>query len=301
MANVARRLAQVLAVVGLPACVGEPSGQHGLPAGRPASIGWELPAISLVESTRFSARVVLERNRLVHRTREVNPATGVTEESSSLSALAFDPIDVAGIDSHDCVVLGMHPDGSFLLERWRYEIPRGAYRLHRPLAEESPLGEPLRTPRATVMIEGGSYLPVDQRPSAAPRRDRVYEGRDYRVCRSILADPDGRFVWLIATRSSDDESVLDRFSLQGGPASTVLDSLQVSFLRQVDEFWVYKHESKQRLFFLSSTEPSAGTTEAIVITDANNDGIPESWTEMTYAEMERHPAYQAAQEDFLTY
>lgn len=173
---------------------------------------------------------------------------------------------------------GMTPDGSTIIERWRFPVPDGRWVVRYP-GPAPPIGTPAGAFVPTVVVEGGgawewgSDDPVGElRP---PTRTVVYEGSAGPFT-AIAVDPEGRFLVM----SNHSRHSLDRIVLGASPieVETLFEEKDYPALGKIASIEVLDFGTEGRKILLRGNGYGANRLDQVwgIIGDPENDGILDS-------------------------
>lgn len=125
------------------------------------------------------------------------------EATQWVYSVSFDPRGLLSIDYGDFAVLGTARNGDAVIERWTVSLPTGSPVLTRWTLP--PPGQRIAGPLgATVSSVGGTFVPLSGRegvPSVS--REELYRGSELGDVVGIHADPEAKFLWLLAAEFPD--------------------------------------------------------------------------------------------------
>lgn len=186
---------------------------------------------------------------------------------------SYDVIDViSGGQSHLLYVVGVGRGGSVIVERWEIEEQAGAYYAERPLTAQL-VGRPLASPPIAQGILGGQWVyPPNRSGSVTANRSEVYRGTDFEGVLSAAADPDGRFVILLALQSPSVRE-LYRVDSTANPSPPVLLADASSFDAIGRAQFVYLRElvTGERVVVVEAF--GAPVSKRCMLFDLGNDGL----------------------------
>ena len=224
---------------------------------------------------------------------------GSPNESVFTYSASFDIECIEARAQDDYFVAGEARNGDLVIERWQIGGQQGALRVDiQPAGGGTPpLGQPLSSPSvSTVVVGGGSWVPVSQRPSQQPgiTRTEILRTSDLAPIRpnALGADPEGRFILFVT-----DDDILYQLDLTSSisaasplyDATTLWTVSSVRSMAQVEvtglgRVWVLGHKTVL-------PDPSSGGANKIVKTllyDSDNDGVFEQGV-VHYPEVDLEP------------
>jgi hypothetical protein len=210
---------------------------------------------------------------------------------------SFEVDAVDGRQTDEFYVAGRTRTGEDVLEKWSFETQTGG-RFFSIAAVSTPIGKPaaaVPTTRSGLM-GGGSYVPVADRPSIPkPIRRELYRGNAFSGAVDLSADPEGRFVIVLANHPR----AIHRVPIETGVLPSVLyttDALPA--LAHADGIHRRQHSSFGRVYVLRGGRSwLTGARSRLLLVDRDNDGAfekAETWSDSEYAK-------QPWLTDFTTY
>lgn len=182
--------------LGRPVASGAPSSQRG-------SLLWS--SSTVVQDAFLPTFSELAGPReLVFRQKERTAGPGSPWDATQwVYSVSFDPRGLLSIDYGDFAVLGTARNGDAVIERWTVSLPTGSPVLTRSTLP--PPGNPIAGPLGAASSSvGGTFVPLSGRegvPSVS--REELYRGSDLGEVVGIHADPEAKFLWLLAAEFSD--------------------------------------------------------------------------------------------------
>jgi hypothetical protein len=232
------------------------------------------------------------RNLVVVQTQELDPGTGEWVESEQPFGVSYHAYGVTGRAANSFYVVGtvggtMDMD---IVERWDIPHVTGAYYAERPRAT-SGVGVPVATPAVQEGVEGGAFLPPEQRGPFRPVRTALYVGPDLGGVWSLASDPDGRFVVLIAGDPGTIHQLIDE---RGGALAQFVPQGSIAASRAF-ALGPYQHPNDGRVWNYISFDPSIDHGAFLV--DADNDGVIDGQFTLPYPDAQVYAAGLAS--DFV--
>jgi len=224
-----------------------------------------------IRSANMSLSASLKSGGVALNYREYPPGfDGSGEESSTLwCPTSFVALDVCARQSTELYVVGAD-DGSCLIERWIHDTPTGAYFIVRPPTIPA-LGLPCPVVYHSALgIQGGTYIPVVQRPQELrQRRSCVYRGRLDVTISDVQADIEGRYLMI----GSLTPRVVYQLPLVPGATPTKLyDEATLPDLANAGRGTLAHHVTLGRVYMMTSVPPGSAGSTHIILTDGDNDG-----------------------------
>ena len=198
---------------------------------------------------------------------ERDPIGDIDWESESRYPVSFQGCRLAARTSHEIYVAGLYESGMTVLELWRFSPVTGEYRSTRPRATTG-IGSPFVTPHTSFSIVGGTFQEPEARTKPMHMRRTIWSGTTLGVVKSMVADPDGRFLLVY---SSDQEALYMVPTGQGAQPTLVHNSMSVPAMASGLSLTVGDHAALGRTYMLSLL-PSSGN-HCILLPDYDNDGV----------------------------
>ena len=222
---------------------------------------------SVIDGPPFAVRLV---------STERNPITQAWERSEASYSISFDARSCKALTAHDFFIFGYGRNLELVFERWTMPCVKGSYCTTRDLPGTT-VGVPAPESTTLLSIEGGTYIPVDQRSrlQALPSRVEVYRGTDLTSVSAWNVDPEGRFLFACSTA----EGVLLRIDLNEPQVLVIYTSTELPILTSVLDINPVKHTTMGRGWCLLG----AGAEETY-LWDFDNDGVTDQVESLTAAE-----------------
>jgi len=233
--------------------------------------------------------------RVVVRLQERDPSSGTWNRPQYVYATSYHVLDVAfRLGGKELYVSGTRVEGAGytdVIEKWVFPTPDGS-----PMITIAGGATPIGVARAplagSVSIAGGAYVAPEKRISTlqpVPERTLLYEARNGGHFNSVVADPEGRFLFLHNYTSGDvlslDLSATDRalqtaFAASANPVLSAARTMQMHDVPGVGRICRLTAEDRYGGY-------PRGTTQTTVLVDAQNDGIFEAFTIHTSIDIAR--------------
>lgn len=224
---------------------------------------------------------LVKGGRLHVVTRELVPgSTDAWESTEYAYAATFRFVAVDGRGSTELYVAGFDNQGRDHLERWTTLTQDGAYFVELPRAS-STVGVPLPPlPSARLGVQGGKFIPPAQRPGP-PRQSRmeICSGELFGGIKDLIADPEGRFVFVLGALPPAVYRVLD---VEGSLPEKLFDQRELPDLDETEGFFVRQHVSRGRCYTFDNTlalDPKR--VRYSFLWDNDNDGNIDSLEQLT--------------------
>lgn len=181
-------------------------------------------------------------------------------------------------------VAGIADNGDDVIERWVARARTGGWAMRCATSPVLPVGTPMPPYAVTHLVVGGTFVPPGPRQAIAPERDVIFRSTAVGKIRSMIADPEGRYLLLLSFTTSS----MYRLDLLTTPMELfALDTVStLPHLSAAKSLWIGDFSTQGRKCCLSeladSTIPEgSGFT---VLDDTDNNGIFES--KQTFSEVE---------------
>jgi hypothetical protein len=226
-----------------------------------------------------------DKKELTLRYEETIPGTSNRETWESQHGTTFQITALAARQSNEFIVAGKTSANEVVVEKWTNGEPKGSHFLHVAPSQTVIGVSLLPVPQIISGIVGGQYIPVSSRArTQRQQREELFRGSLNNGILAITPDPEGRF-FVVLTDSPRAVYRLD-------PPSQVPTLLcDVSMLPELSTahdggMIVSQHVSEGRLYFLTSdgSAPGGGELMYIKISDADNDGIFEGTSTVSYGQ-----------------
>jgi hypothetical protein len=180
-------------------------------------------------------------------------------------------------------VAGIESDGHSVVERWTYPRRSGGYVVDRTSGPIQPIGSAMPSYSAQESLNGPAYQPLPVRLSPA-RRARVYRGNSIGHIRSMVAEPEGRFL-LVLTYPNRQLYRID-LTQAGYPMTLLHSAATLPHLANATTLRVREHTTDGRIYTLFEFQGSMllPNYSVTLLLDPENDGILAAPITLTGAE-----------------
>lgn len=168
--------------------------------------------------------------------------------------------------AHSFFVNGRSRDGDDVLEQWDIDVGQGGRFATRP-GGPTPIGTPSAPHSLTTGILGETYTQPSGRPRATATRTELYRGSDLGTLLGIAADPNGRFLLIVAG------GALYRLDLGGAYGAPV--EIDTGFSAIDSAVYVSIRElaaTGDRAVVITALRPPGEGVWRYLMLDADNDG-----------------------------
>lgn len=209
-----------------------------------------------------------EPNLRLH-TAERGEGSSVPDELHSVGfSTAYRVIEVAPAGrSHAFYVNGTARNGDDVLELWEVSVGTGG-RFVTPAAVPQPLGTPSPPYAVAGDVLGGFYASPSTRSGATTvARTELYRGQELGAWRALAADPEGRFVLVVAGAKLFRIDVATELAppVELPTSFAAMDRVEYVFIRELASI-------STRTLVLIATPDFASSTLWYLAFDAENDG-----------------------------
>jgi len=210
--------------------------------------------------------------------RDSQPSAAWTKHES-VETVSFKVTDVdARLGGDDVFVAGIADDGRTLLERWAYPVRKNGYGIALTSGPVAPIGTVTAEYAAAQELNGDEYEPATASYLRFAQRSVIYRGTGLGYIRSVLADPEGRFVLFLTYPGQS----LYRLRLEPNATPELLYSVTtLPHLADVESMQLWRHESLGRIYVLNEPRDYETGHSTTYLQDADNDGLFETVVTLT--------------------
>jgi hypothetical protein len=178
-----------------------------------------------------------------------------------------------------------------IIEKWMFPTPEGSYATA-IAGGVTAIGKPRGSLAGSMSIVGGSYVTPGHRvstPQPVPDQTYVYSKHMGGHFDCVAADPEGRFL-LLHNYASGDLLTLDLMTADSTP-KTLFTAAQIPALHATRSIDLDDVPGVGRICRLSPIDPGGAffrlSTQVVVLVDRDNDGIFDSFTVHSAADVAR--------------
>lgn len=220
---------------------------------------------------------------LLVKDRELDPATGEFVTTENAYSASFEITDVRSRRADEFYLAGVARNGDDVIEKWEVVPVPGGYVALRPPATTA-IGITAVSSTTSVTIVGGQFVrPQDRTTAPSVFRTEVYRGQGFGGVSAMAVDPEGRFLLILA---SQDKSLYRLSLLDNSPPSVLYTAGDDPHFVAVDSIGPLQHETQGRMYLFESFDGPVFQARRSLMSDSDNDGIPEGITSYTLGEYE---------------